>query len=164
MLDVGCGPGALTAQLAERLGAGAVSAIDPSGSFVAAARARFLRPMCSPALPSSFPFPDGSFGIALAQLAVHFMTDPVSGLRRWHGSPAPAAWSPPACGTTPEAAVPSPRSGGPCTTLTRVSVTRRSSPAPGRGHLAELCEAAGLDHIEPASLTVKVRFTTLADW
>jgi hypothetical protein len=32
------------------------------------------------------------------------------------------------------------------------------------GHLAELCEAAGLDHIEPASLTVKVRFTTLADW
>jgi trans-aconitate methyltransferase len=40
VLDVGCGPGALTAQLVERLGAGAVWAIDPSGSFVAAVRAR----------------------------------------------------------------------------------------------------------------------------
>lgn len=39
-LDVGCGPGALTAELVERLGADAVSAIDPSESFVAAARAR----------------------------------------------------------------------------------------------------------------------------
>jgi len=49
-LDVGCGPGALTTQLVERLGAGAVSAIDPSPSFVAAIRARF------PVLPSIFRF------------------------------------------------------------------------------------------------------------
>ena len=41
VLDVGCGPGALTAQLVERAGAGAVCAIDPSASFVAAVRARF---------------------------------------------------------------------------------------------------------------------------
>ena len=32
-LDVGCGPGALTALLVERLGADAVSAVDPSASF-----------------------------------------------------------------------------------------------------------------------------------
>ena len=36
VLDVGCGPGALTALLVERLGVDAVSAIDPSASFVAA--------------------------------------------------------------------------------------------------------------------------------
>jgi hypothetical protein len=32
------------------------------------------------------------------------------------------------------------------------------------GHLAELCQAAGRKHTEPASLTVTVRFTTFAGW
>ncbi|HZG95402.1 MAG TPA: methyltransferase domain-containing protein, partial [Mycobacteriales bacterium] len=41
VLDVGCGPGALTAVLVDRLGAGAVSAVDPSPPFVAAVRDRF---------------------------------------------------------------------------------------------------------------------------
>src|SRR5438046_8740636 len=40
VLDVGCGPGALTAELVKRLGAAAVSAVDPSESFVAAAQER----------------------------------------------------------------------------------------------------------------------------
>jgi len=37
-LDVGCGPGALTAALVDRLGPAAVSAVDPSPPFVAAMR------------------------------------------------------------------------------------------------------------------------------
>ncbi len=36
VLDVGCGPGVLTALLVDRYGVPAVSAIDPSPSFVAA--------------------------------------------------------------------------------------------------------------------------------
>jgi len=40
VLDVGCGPGALTTELVERLGASNVAAVDPSESFVAAARER----------------------------------------------------------------------------------------------------------------------------
>jgi len=40
VLDVGCGPGALSTELVGRLGADAVSAVDPSESFVAAARER----------------------------------------------------------------------------------------------------------------------------
>ena len=40
VLDVGCGPGALTAELAVRVGPAGVSAVDPSEPFVAAARAR----------------------------------------------------------------------------------------------------------------------------
>ena len=39
-IDVGCGPGALTAELVRRLGTDAVVAVDPSESFVAAARER----------------------------------------------------------------------------------------------------------------------------
>ena len=38
VLDVGCGPGALTAVLVERLGAAAVTGADPSEPFVAAVR------------------------------------------------------------------------------------------------------------------------------
>jgi ubiquinone/menaquinone biosynthesis C-methylase UbiE len=38
VLDVGCGPGALTRQLVTLLGAEEVAAIDPSPSFVPAAR------------------------------------------------------------------------------------------------------------------------------
>lgn len=32
------------------------------------------------------------------------------------------------------------------------------------GHTAELCEAVGLTQINPTTLTVRVRFPTLADW
>src|SRR5665647_840084 len=42
-LDVGCGPGALTGQLVEHLGADAVSAIDPSPPFVESMRTRWTR-------------------------------------------------------------------------------------------------------------------------
>ena len=39
-LDVGCGPGVLTAELVRRYGADRVDAIDPTPGFVAAARDR----------------------------------------------------------------------------------------------------------------------------
>ncbi|MGZ8582312.1 MAG: class I SAM-dependent methyltransferase, partial [Actinomycetota bacterium] len=41
VLDVGCGPGALTAELIRTVGDEAVSAVDPSGQFVTAARSRY---------------------------------------------------------------------------------------------------------------------------
>jgi trans-aconitate methyltransferase len=44
VLDVGCGPGALTSELVSRLGADGVAAGDPSPGFVEAARAR--HPAC----------------------------------------------------------------------------------------------------------------------
>ncbi len=80
VLDVGCGPGALTAELVTRLGPEGVGAVDPSEPFVAAARARHPGVDVSQASAEELPFADGSFDAALAQLVVHFMKDPVAGL------------------------------------------------------------------------------------
>src|SRR6478752_2390710 len=76
-LDVGCGPGALTARLAARLGVDAVAGVDPSASFVAAARARLPGLDVREAKAEALPFADCSFDAVLAQLVVHFMDDPV---------------------------------------------------------------------------------------
>lgn len=80
VLDVGCGPGALTAELVERLGPEHVAAVEPSAPFVEAIRQRFPGVAIQQASAESLPFPDGAFDAALAQLVVHFMADPVAGL------------------------------------------------------------------------------------
>ena len=81
LLDVGCGPGALTAELVSRAGPDAVSAVEPSGSFAAAARERLPGVDVRQAAAERLPFGDAAFDAALAQLVVHFMADPVAGLR-----------------------------------------------------------------------------------
>jgi SAM-dependent methyltransferase len=163
-LDVGCGPGALTAQLVQRLGTAAVSAIDPSASFVAAIRARFPGIDVRSGIAEQLPFPDAGFDVALAQLVVHFMTDPVSGLAemarvtRPGGRVAACVWDH-AGGS------------GPLAVFWRAvhdvdPAARDESGLAGarEGHLAELCEAAGLNQITPTTLTVRVGFSTFADW
>src|SRR6516162_5605672 len=81
LLDVGCGPGALTAELVRRVGPGAVSAAEPSAPFAAAARDRLPGVDVRLAAAEQLPFPDDAFDAVLAQLVVHFMADPVQGLR-----------------------------------------------------------------------------------
>ena len=84
-LDVGCGPGALTAELAQRLGSARVSAVDPSGPFVKECRTRVPGVDVREAPAEALPHADGSFDAVLAQLVLHFVTDPplaVSEMRR----------------------------------------------------------------------------------
>jgi SAM-dependent methyltransferase len=163
-LDVGCGPGGLTAQLVDRLGAHAVSAVDPSAAFVAALRARLPGVDVRSAAAEQLPFPDDSFDLALAQLVVHFMADPVAGLSemarvtRPGGVVAACVWD-------------HASGGGPLATFWRAVLdidpqARDESRLPGarEGHLAELCRAALLKDVQPLSLTVKVRFATFDDW
>jgi SAM-dependent methyltransferase len=66
MLDVGCRPGALTTEMVTRFGAGSVSAIDPSESFVAAARERHPGIEVQRAMAEALPYPDDVFDAALA--------------------------------------------------------------------------------------------------
>ena len=80
-LDVGSGPGALTTELVRRLGSASVVAVDPSESFVEAARERHTGVDVRRATAEELPFGDDEFDTALAQLVVHFMGDPVAGLR-----------------------------------------------------------------------------------
>src|SRR5262245_60896715 len=80
-LDVGCGPGALARELVSRLGADHVAAADPSEPFVEAARERNPGVDVRLAAAERLPFGDDEFDAALAQLVVHFMKDPVAGLR-----------------------------------------------------------------------------------
>src|SRR3954463_11118246 len=75
-LDVGCGPGALTTVLIDRLGAAAVSAIDPSAPFVSATRSQFPDADVRQGAAESLPFDADVFDLVLAQLVVHFMADP----------------------------------------------------------------------------------------
>ncbi len=79
-LDVGCGPGALTAELSRRLGEAGVCAADPSESFVAALAERLPGVDVHRAPAEALPFADDGFDLVLAQLVVHFMADPVAGL------------------------------------------------------------------------------------
>ena len=163
-LDVGCGPGALTARLVERLGTDLVAAVDPSASFVAAIRARLPEVDVRSGVAEHLPFPDDRFDVALAQLVVHFMTDPVSGLREMARVTQPG-------GVVATCVWDHAGGGGPLATFwqavhdTDPGAHDEAELAGAReGHLAQLCEAAGLTCVEPSSLTVRVRYEAFADW
>ncbi len=75
VLDVGCGPGFLTEVLAARFGAGQVAAIDPTVPFVEACRLRTPGADVRVGTAESLPFDSGSFGGALSQLVLSFVSD-----------------------------------------------------------------------------------------
>lgn len=76
VVEVGCGPGALTEVLASRLGAGSVAAVDPSAPSVAACRARVPGADVRVARAEALPFAPASFAAALSQLVLSFVADP----------------------------------------------------------------------------------------
>ncbi len=163
-LDVGCGPGALTAVLAQRLGSDSVTAIDPSTPFVEAIRARLPDVDVRTGAAEHLPFGDDSFDLVLAQLVVHFMTDPVAGLREMARVTRPG-------GRVGASVWDHAGDAGPLSRFWRVvrdidpDAHDESGLAGAReGHLAELCDAAGLDHVEATSLTVTVAYPTFDDW
>ena len=164
VIDVGCGPGALTAELVRRLGAKAVSAVDPSEPFVAAARARNPGVDVQRASAEQLPFADRSFDAALAQLVVHFMSDPVAGLAemarvtRHGGVVAGCVWD---------------HGGGKGPLSVFWEAARELDPGvhdesalagTRQGHLAELFDAAGLRDIEDSSISSSLEHATFEEW
>jgi ubiquinone/menaquinone biosynthesis C-methylase UbiE len=164
VLDVGCGPGALTSVLVERVGSENVSAVDPSEQFVVAARERHPGVDVQRASAEDLPFVDDKFDAALAQLVVHFMMDPVRGLRemarvtRPGGVVAACVWDH-AGGQTPLAPF--------WDTVHELDLDAadESGMAGGReGHLAELFAEAGLREIDQAILHVQVAHEDFDEW
>lgn len=164
VLDVGCGPGALTAELVMRLGPEAVSAVDPSEPFVAAAGERHPGVRVRRASAEELPFDDRGFDAALAQLVVHFMADPVAGLlemarvTRNGGVVAACVWDH-GGGRGPLGAFwQAAREIDP-----RVEDESRRAGA-RQGHLGELFREAGLHDINEGALSVSVEHPTFEQW
>jgi SAM-dependent methyltransferase len=164
VVDVGCGPGALTTELVERVGASNVAAVDPSESFVAAARERHPGVDVQEAPAETLPFADGVFDAALAQLVVHFMADPVQGLTemgrvtRAGGVVAACVWDH-AGGQTPLA--PFWRA---VHELDPDEEGERTLAGGGEGQLTELFREAGFREIEETALPIRVEHTTFEEW
>ncbi|OCB51027.1 SAM-dependent methyltransferase [Mycobacterium vulneris] len=160
VLDVGCGPGALTAQL---LSVGArVAAIDPSPPFVDAIRVRFPDVDARRGTAEELPYEAATFDAALAQLVVHFMADPVVGVAqmsrvtRRGGVIAACVWDGPTGALAPfwEAVH----------LIAPDAEDEALLSGAHRGHLTEIFEAAGLRDVDEHPLTVDLTHPTFEDW
>lgn len=164
-LDVGCGPGALTARLVAVLGADDVRAIDPSPSFVAATRERFPGMDVQQASAASIPLPDNAVDLAMAQLVVNFMPDPVAGLRemarvtRPGGTVAACVWDLGPSGRAPISLL-----WRAVHDLDSTSAGEAAMPGTHEGQLARLAEEAGLTEVREGELTVSATFADFDDW
>lgn len=160
VLDVGCGPGALTAHL---LSVGArVAAIDPSPPFVDAIRARFPDVDVRRGTAEELPYDAAAFDAALAQLVVHFMPDPVVGIgqmarvTRRGGVVAACVWDGPTGALAPfwEAVH----------LIDPDAQDEALLSGAHRGHLTEIFAAAGLRDVEERPIAVDVVHPTFEEW
>jgi SAM-dependent methyltransferase len=164
VLDVGCGPGAFTTELVRRTGVENVCAIDPTAPFTEALAARIpgLDVRVGPA--EQLPWDDDSFDASAAQLVVHFMADPVAGLRemarvtRPGGPLAACVWD-------------YEQGGAPLAPFWR-AVHRVDPDATGEvglagareGQLEELFADAGLDDVRAGTVSAVVGFDSFDAW
>lgn len=162
-LDVGCGPGALLGELLAR--GVAAQGVDPSASFVAAARGRFPGAPVLEGSVEALPYDDGAFDAALAQLVLHHVADASAGaaqmarVTRAGGVVAACVWD---------------FAEGPLATFWRAVSSLHEGPgaAPGErarslqsaGGLAALLDGAGLATVDETALEVEVRFPGFDAW
>jgi ubiquinone/menaquinone biosynthesis C-methylase UbiE len=162
-LDVGCGPGALTVRLAERLGESSVAGVDPSQPFVEAARSRLSGSDIRLGAAEQLPFEDAAFDAVFAHLVVPFMADADAGVAEMRrvGRPgarvAVTAWDH--------------AGGGPLAAFWHAA--REVDPgAPDEsghrgareGDLPEVLRESGLEIIEPLVLLVEVQHADFDEW
>ena len=157
VLDVGCGPGALTAELVGRLGPAAVTAVDPSEPFVAAARA---------AQPRRRRPPGVGRGAAVRRRRLRPQRSPSSSSTSWRipspglremraGDPGGRRSSPRASGITAAGRGPLSPFWDAVHALDPGVRGRVRPRGLARGHLTRLFAAAGLREVEEVPLAVR---------
>ena len=164
-LDVGCGPGGLTHELAARLGEDHVAAIDPSPQFAAANRERHPGADVRDGAAEDLPFADDTFDVALSSLVIAFMRDADAGARemarvtRPSGVVAECMWDIPGGGMTM------------LSTFWRA--VRRVDPAAQgeqarigfrEGEIAEVLARAGLEDVQAGSLATSAHYESFDDF
>lgn len=166
VLDVGCGTGALTAALVERLGADAVAAVDPDPDAVAATRARLSDVDIREAAAELLPFGDAEFDAVLSQLVVSWLRDPDAGVAEMRrvtkpgGALATCIWDFRGGMTVLRAFWDAAAAIDPDAAQHDQGSTHRYNTA---ADLAELWEAAGLEAVETGALEAGAEYADFDD-
>jgi SAM-dependent methyltransferase len=164
-LDVGCGPGGLTRELAARVGNDHVAAIDPAEQFAGACRERVPGADVRVGVAEQLPWDDDTFDAALSSLVIAFMRDAAAGVgemarvTRPGGVVAACMWDVPGGGMTM------------LSTFWR-AVRSLSPDVQGEetrvgfheGEIAALLEAAGLENVEQGTLDTSSRYEDFDDF
>ncbi len=166
VLDVGCGPGGLTRELASRSGVENVAAIDPAPQFAAACRDRNPGADVREGVAEDLPWSDGTFDAALSSLVIGFMSDADAGVRemarvtRPGGTVAVCMWDIAAGGMT----------------MLRIFWEAARDVSPGaaegerrmagtsEGDIGQRFERAGLQDVGAGALTASARYTGFDDF
>jgi SAM-dependent methyltransferase len=165
VLDVGCGPGGLTRELAARVGGERVAAIDPAPQFAAACAERLPGADVRVGAAEELPWGDAEFDAALSSLVIGFMRDADAGLRemarvtRPGGTVAACMWDLAGGGMTMlrifwDAA----------RTVDAETQGERRLAGAAEGDLAERMARAGLRDVEAGALTTRASYTGFADF
>lgn len=165
VLDVGCGPGGLTTELAQRAGADNVAAIDPAGQFAEACRERNPGADVREGVAEDLPWADDEFDASLSCLVIRFMRDPVRGVAEMARVTAPGG----------RVAICMWDIGGGGMSMLRIfwSAMREVKPdvegettgaGTREGDIEERLEGAGLNAVEGGAITVSVEYEDFADF
>ena len=165
VLDVGCGPGALTSELVHRLGAAQVVGIEPSPSFVEACRSQLPSVEVRQGPAEQLPWRDGEFDAALAQLVLSFVSDAEQVAREMRrvvrdaGTVAACMWHEGASLPMTQLFWRAVTTVDPAADVTETRMRFRK-----QGEIAELWQRAGLRDIEEVFLEVRVTYQDFDDF
>lgn len=165
VLDVGCGPGGLTAELVRRVGAAGVAAIDPAEQFVAACAERHPGADVRIGTAEALPWEDGSFDATVCSLVVAFMEDADQGVRemarvtRAGGTVAACMWDIAGGGMTMLNTF-----WNAAHTVNPDVVGERRRPGTSETDLAERFARAGLRDIEDGALEARAQYADFDDF
>lgn len=163
-LDVGCGPGALTAVLADRYGPDRVHVVDPSPTFRDAVTRRLPDVEVREGVAGALPWGDDEFDLALASLVVHFMPDPVAGLSEMRRVTRPGGLVGATVWDLAGHRAPVSLLGLAARDLDPSAPGEEDLPGASGGQLAGYLEQAGLQQVRETELEVVVSYASFDEW